>query len=125
MLFIRGNPRYGTKEMHQKIEKIFSDMAKELKIDFKALDSDKPFSIAMETADVYIGFSRGSRYFKNIKGVKIGIGANKGNYQFINAQDNTGNGDISLESLESHFIVTVENQKKIKKIIRKVKECKK
>ena len=119
LVFIKGNPNYGTPQMHQDIENVFKKIAKDLSIDFISIDSDSssvPFKLELIKDAVYVGFSRGTRYFKKIKGTKIGIGSNKGTYSFVNPDDKTANGDISDESLQAHF--KVNNIKKIKQILK-------
>ena len=90
---------------------------------YKIIDSeDKNLSgKKIPQAKIYIGFSRGSRYLNKLPNdtLKISIGGIKGSkvHLFKNIDDGILLGDISLSSLEAHFIILNEDKIKIKELI--------
>ena len=121
IIYFKGNPSSGTKEQHQKINttiiKVFN------KYNYLVLESEhKNLSDhTIPKAKIYIGFSRGSRYLKKIdnQALKISIGGVRSSqvHLFKNSEDNILLGDVSEDSLNAHFIINNEDQKKIQMLI--------
>ena len=124
IVYIKGNPNIGSKIQHENINKTIFEFIKNYS--YKIIDSDftcKESIDIIPKAVVYIAFSRGSRYLKRLPSspMKISIaGLSASNVRrFINVNDKVQEGDLSSESLASHFIIEKEHQYKINTLIRK------
>ena len=122
IVYIKGNPKSGTSEQHENINKTIINLIREYQ--YKIIESDmrnKECLAVIPKAKVYIGFSRGSRYLnklsKNVLKISIGGVSGAGIYQFVNVRDKILEGDISQESLSAHFNILQEEQESIKKLI--------
>ena len=120
IVYIKGNPSSGLLIQHEKINKSITDLFGFHT--FKMVDScmsNKDFKIP--SAKVYIGFSRGSRYLKKLDklSLKLSIGgiSGAGISTFINIDDKILQGDISVSSMNAHFLILEEDRIKIKKLI--------
>lgn len=130
VVYIQGNPNSGSKAQHTQINNCIIkliDMYNYTTIE--SIENNNSNIKDIPTAKVYIGFSRGSRYLKklNKNSLKISIGGIKGSgiNQFINKKDKILLGDISLESMKSHFIIEATDQRKIKLLIEEFLNIKK
>jgi hypothetical protein len=121
IVYIKGNPSSGTLFQHEQMNSSVLELIKDYT--YTIIDSeDKNLSgKKIPEAKVYIGFSRGSRYLKKLPStpLKISIGGIKGSkvHLFKNDGDHILLGDISISSLESHFIISKEDKIKIKELI--------
>ena len=117
VVFFKGNPNYGKMDNAKMTRKILQTISSITK-DIKVFPSNNP-TLEIPDADVYIGFSRGTRYLKQCKGKKISIGGITGkeiNY-IKNKDDNVKSGDISGKSLSAHFELNDSMQKQLIKLI--------
>lgn len=122
IVYIKGNPKSGTFEQHEDINKTITNLVREYR--YKIIESNIRNKECLEViprAKVYIGFSRGSRYLnklsKNALKISIGGVSGSGIHLFVNKADKILEGDISKESLFAHFNIIQEEQNKIKKLI--------
>ena len=100
IVYIKGNPNSGSKELHSKINEEIINLISTY--NYKVISSEHKnidFFKCLPKAKVYIGFSRGSRYLKKMpkEVLKISIGGIKGSQinQFLNKKDKILEGDIS------------------------------
>ena len=124
IVYIKGNPKSGTKEQHEFINKTIIKLISSYKhILIESDMKNKDCVDVLPKAKVYIGFSRGSRYLKKLSKnvLKISIGGVNGTgiNQFVNKADKILEGDISEDSLGAHFIIQEKDKIKIKKLIDK------
>jgi len=122
IVYIKGNPKSGTKEQHEFINKTIIKLISSYK--HMLIESDmknKDCVDVLPKAKVYIGFSRGSRYLKKLSKnvLKISIGGVGGAHinHFLNKEDKILDGDISEDSLSAHFIIQEKDKTKIKKLL--------
>jgi hypothetical protein len=121
IVYFKGNPNSGTSLQHDKINQTIINLIN--KYNYTIMDSEQTniSKIAIPKAKVYIGFSRGSRYLKKLpsQSLKISIGGVSSSqvHLFKNDGDEILLGNISEDSLEAHFIITDEDQVKIKSLI--------
>ncbi len=121
IVYFKGNPNSGTKEQHHQINTSIIELINQH--NYLVVDSEhKNLSqVILPKAKVYIGFSRGSRYLKKLdnKALKISIGGVRSSqvHLFKNSGDNILLGDVSDDSLASHFIIEEHDKIKIKSLI--------
>jgi len=120
IVYIKGNPASGLKAQHEQINKSILDLL--VPHSCITIDSDisnKDFKIPK--AKIYIGFSRGSRYLnkldKNSLRVSIGGINGSGINAFTNIDDKILEGDISVFSMNAHFVILKEDKIKIKQLV--------
>jgi hypothetical protein len=120
VVYIKGNQSSGLAIQHKKINNsILSLLGSYTYTTIDSNMTNKNFNIP--SAKVYIGFSRGSRYLKKLdkKSLKLSIGGISGSgiNTFINIDDKILEGDISVDSMNAHFIILEVDKIKIKKLI--------
>lgn len=121
IVYIKGNPSSGTPLLHEKINHSIIELIEEYK--YITIDSEHKnlSNIQIPKAKIYIGFSRGSRYLKKLdsSSLKISIGGISGSkiHIFKNCKDNILLGDISISSMQAHFVISNEDKIKIKVLI--------
>lgn len=118
VVYIQGNPNSGSQIQHTQMNNCIIQLIGTHTYTIIESHSNNNNMKNIPLAKVYIGFSRGSRYLKKLNkhSLKISIGGINGSEikQFTNKDDLILSGDISAESLNSHFIIEESNQKKIK-----------
>lgn len=121
IVYIKGNPASGTLLQHEEINLCVFNLIKEYSHKIIESDAKNLSGVKIPEARVYIGFSRGSRYLKKLSSnsLKISIGGIKGSkvHLFKNKEDHILLGDISTSSLCAHFVVSTNDQIKIKELL--------
>ena len=121
IVYIKGNPLSGSKLQHNLINNSIFELIKEYSYNIIESDAKNLSGITLPKAKIYIGFSRGSRYFKKLdnNSLKISIGGISASkvHLFKNKDDNILLGDISNSSMQAHFIITDDDKIKIKTLI--------
>lgn len=122
IVYIKGNPSSGTPLQHEQINSSILELIKDY--NYKIIESQNK-NISCENIPnslVYIGFSRGSRYLKKLSSssLKISIGGISGPKinLFKNIEDKILLGDISISSMEAHFIILKDDKDKIKELLK-------
>lgn len=122
VIYIKGNPSSGTALQHEEINNSIIEIIKEY--NYKVIDSEykNVKHGQIPKSKVYIGFSRGSRYFNRLdnSSLKISIGGISGSkiHLFKNVDDNILLGDISESSMLAHFVISNEDKIKIRLLIK-------
>jgi hypothetical protein len=103
VVFFKGNPNYGQIKNAKMTKQILQTLLLKTN-DITVISSSNP-NIEIPNAEVYVGFSRGSRYLKKCDGIKISIGGISGSdIKYIkNKKDNVKQGNLSEESINAHF----------------------
>jgi len=121
IVYIKGNPLSGSKLQHYLINNSIFELIKEYSYNIIESDAKNLSGFTLPKAKVYIGFSRGSRYFKKLdnNSLKISIGGISASkvHLFKNKNDNILLGDISNSSMQAHFIISDDDKVKIKTLI--------
>lgn len=121
IVYIKGNPLSGSKLQHNLINNSIFELIKEYSYNIIESDAKNLSGITLPKAKIYIGFSRGSRYFKKLdnNSLKISIGGISASkvHLFKNKNDNILLGDISNSSMQAHFIISDDDKIKIKTLI--------
>ncbi|WP_121626816.1 hypothetical protein [Poseidonibacter antarcticus] len=121
IVYIKGNPLSGSKLQHNLINNSIFELIKEYSYNIIESNAKNLSGITLPKAKIYIGFSRGSRYFKKLdnNSLKISIGGISASkvHLFKNKDDNILLGDISNSSMQAHFIISDDDKIKIKTLI--------
>lgn len=121
IVYIKGNPLSGSASQHNLINNSIFELIKEYSYNIIESDAKNLSGITLPKAKIYIGFSRGSRYFKKLdnNSLKISIGGISASkvHLFKNKNDNILLGDISNSSMQAHFIISDDDKIKIKTLI--------
>jgi len=121
IVYIQGNPKSGTPKQHANINSSITELIKQY--NYKTVDSEHKNLVdkKIPKAKIYIGFSRGSRYLNKLdnNSLKISIGGISGSkvHLFKNNDDDILKGDISINSMNAHFIIGENDKIKIKSLI--------
>ncbi|MDC0932441.1 hypothetical protein OAR97_01205 [Arcobacteraceae bacterium] len=121
IVYFKGNPNSGTSKQHEQINQTITSLIN--KYTYTIMDSEQNniSQLNIPKAKIYIGFSRGSRYLKklNNKALKISIGGVSSTkvHLFKNSNDNILLGDVSEDSLKSHFIIEAQDKLQIQSLI--------
>lgn len=121
IVFFKGNPNYG-EIANEKMTSDIVNIIKKFTYDYEVLESATT-DLVIPKADVYIGFSRGTRYLGRCDNIKISIAGitGKGITLIKNKDDNVKNGDFSEISLGSHFHLTDSMRKQIENTLKEQK----
>jgi len=121
IVYIKGNPLSGSVLQHNLINNSIFELIKKYSYNVIESNAKNLSGITLPKAKIYIGFSRGSRYFKKLdnNSLKISIGGISTSkiHLFKNKDDNILLGDISNSSMQAHFIITDDDKIKIKTLI--------
>jgi hypothetical protein len=124
IVYMMGNPKSGSSLQHKDINNTIIKIMQNYT--YKIVSSEynnMNFIDKLPKAKVYIGFSRGSRYLKKLPNdsLKLSIGGINGSniHLFRNYADNVIDGDISISSLNAHFIISNNDQNSIKLLVDK------
>ncbi len=123
IVYIQGNPNSGSILQHQEINASIITLMHQYNYKIITSEHKNLSDVTIPKARVYIGFSRGSRYLKKLdkNSLKISIGGITGQHihRFTNNGDEILNGDVSIESMQAHFIINEMDQNSIKILIDK------
>ena len=121
IVYIKGNPLSGSVLQHNLINNSIFELIKKYSYNVIESNAKNLSGITLPKAKIYIGFSRGSRYFKKLdnNSLKISIGGISTSkiHLFKNKDDNILLGDISNSSMQAHFIISDDDKIKIKTLI--------
>ena len=126
IVFMEGNKKYLMPFRHIVLRERVMEQFKSLNNTF--IQSDLSTLDHIPISKVYIGFSQGTRYFKKMNSdirfsdsLKISLGgiSAKDVLFYKNDADKARTGDVSKESLESHFTITDKTLNSINKNVLK------
>lgn len=121
IVYFKGNPSSGTYFQHKQINDEIRKIIKPYSYIIIDSENKNLSQNKMPKAKIYIGFSRGSRYLNKLdsSSLKISIAGISGSkvHVFKNSADNILKGDISISSMQAHFIICKEDIIRIKSLI--------
>ena len=121
IVYIKGNPSSGTTLQHQEINSTIVALIESYNYIIIESEHKNLSDFCIPNAKIYIGFSRGSRYLKKISSdkLKISIGGVTSSkvHRFTHENDKILQGDMSENSMQSHFTIIDSDKIKIKSLI--------